>query len=694
LSKPRRLSPPSFEGFEVTDTTAYFVLAGQSLIDNWFRQPGVLDAFKAEFLKYNPQYSDVQFFDAATGGSAILKSTAELNFQLNGNLKTETNYWYDETTGTPGPILASYESKLTSWAAGKTVLGIIWDQGQADTANVQSDALAAQYRAGLEYVLGKLKADSGALAIYIEGLGDRSTYSQRLHGGTETIRDIQKAYAAAHDFAHVLTTTFDLPLSDAVHPTDAGAITSAVRMADAISGIAASPDVNHAIMAADGTIYLTLNNSADQALLPLTSVDGFMLNGSAIASVTVDSNANVVVIHPVSVADQEHLEYAPPQISFQMTGSDMLLVDGPTGNLPVQPFDLDLSPSSIAIEAVGSAGSYDFEGTNGADVIVAFSGNDKLLGHAGNDTLDGRAGSDRLTGGTGDDTYYVDSYSDRVIENAGEGADSVFATASYKLGDNVEQLTLSGSANLYGYGNALDNALTGNNGINKLFGMEGNDTLDGEGGADRTTGGLGDDRYYVETYSDRVIEAADQGTDAIFSTSDFRLGANVEKLTLRGANDLWGYGNADHNVLTGNTGANKLYGLGGSDTLSGGSGNDWLEGGAGQDKLNGGSGNDSFVFRVGDFGGSTTGTADLIQDFTHGEDHIRLNFVDANSTLSGDQAFQFMGAGSFDGHAGELRYEEISGNTYISGDTNGDGTADFMIRVDGLHELASSDFVL
>jgi hypothetical protein len=28
------------------------------------------------------------------------------------------------------------------------------------------------------------------------------------------------------------------------------------------------------------------------------------------------------------------------------------------------------------------------------------------------------------------------------------------------------------------------------------------------------------------------------------------------------------------------------------------------------------------------------------------------------------------------------------------GDTNGDGTADFMIRLDGLHSLTGGDFVL
>jgi len=56
--------------------------------------------------------------------------------------------------------------------------------------------------------------------------------------------------------------------------------------------------------------------------------------------------------------------------------------------------------------------------------------------------------------------------------------------------------------------------------------------------------------------------------------------------------------------------------------------------------------------------------------------------------------FAFVGTAAFDGHAGELRYEEISGNTYLYGDTNGDGAADFMIRLDGLHALVSADLTL
>jgi hypothetical protein len=62
-------------------------------------------------------------------------------------------------------------------------------------------------------------------------------------------------------------------------------------------------------------------------------------------------------------------------------------------------------------------------------------------------------------------------------------------------------------------------------------------------------------------------------------------------------------------------------------------------------------------------------------------------------TTDGDQAFAFVGADAFHGVAGELRYEQISGNTYVQGDTDGDGIADFWIRHDGLHALTSGDII-
>jgi hypothetical protein len=52
------------------------------------------------------------------------------------------------------------------------------------------------------------------------------------------------------------------------------------------------------------------------------------------------------------------------------------------------------------------------------------------------------------------------------------------------------------------------------------------------------------------------------------------------------------------------------------------------------------------------------------------------------------------GIRAFSDTAGELRYEQISGATYLTGDTTGDGLADFMIKVDGSHVFTTGDFGL
>lgn len=245
-------------------------------------------------------------------------------------------------------------------------------------------------------------------------------------------------------------------------------------------------------------------------------------------------------------------------------------------------------------------------------------------------------------------------------------------------------------------GQAGNDQLTGAAGADRLLGGLGNDTLNGAGGADALYGNAGNDQYVVDHLGDLVFEVLGEGADVVLTDlALYTLTQNVENLTATGLGGLNGSGNALANVLTGAGGNDVLHGLDGKDTLSGGAGADVLHGGAGVDSLTGGLGADTFLFDLFSDLGNTRTTTDTIADFSHAEgDHIDLSALDANSLLAGDQAFSFLGAGAFTRHAGELRSVATATGTTIYGDLNGDGVADFLIKVNGNINLVSTDFVL
>ena len=426
---------------------------------------------------------------------------------------------------------------------------------------------------------------------------------------------------------------------------------------------------------------LTLSGQADDANvgtlgLKVTATDQGGLSASTSFNLVVN-NVNEGPIVAMAMSDQSAVDgstfrYVIPAamftdpdtgdtLNFKVTQANgqalpgWLSFDATTRTLSGTPSSADLGRLNLSVRVTDSGGlsasnPFSLNVSPAADqVLLGTGGNDTLIGLSGNDTLDGKLGADTMRGGLGNDTYLVDNVGDVVIETANQGTDTVKSSVSYTLAANVENLTLMGTANITGYGNAGDNVLSGvdNSGANILKGGAGNDiyiigagdkvyenanegidtvisdhsytltadtenltlsgtaaidatgnasdnviignsganTLNGDAGADSMTGGAGDDTYVVDNTGDQVIELANEGNDTVKSSITYALGNNVENVTLTGTAAINGFGNALDNVMTGNSAANYLAGFDGNDTLKDNGANDILQGGQGNDTL-------------------------------------------------------------------------------------------------------------
>ena len=142
-------------------------------------------------------------------------------------------------------------------------------------------------------------------------------------------------------------------------------------------------------------------------------------------------------------------------------------------------------------------------------------------------------------------------------------------------------------------------------------------------------------------------------------------------------------------TIIGDSSANTFAGLDGDDTVLGGDGQDILYGGKGQDTLTGGADADTLRFSAPDTIGELP---DYIMDFSQADgDVIDLHEFEGFIEM---QSFSLIGTADFSGAAWQLRYEHVSGETVISGDTDGDTQADFEIHCVGTIDLTANDFLL
>lgn len=330
-------------------------------------------------------------------------------------------------------------------------------------------------------------------------------------------------------------------------------------------------------------------------------------------------------------------------------------------------------------------------GDDGGGVLRGGAGSDTLTGGDGDDLLDGGDGADILTGGAGDDEYVVTDDADVLVEDADGGTDKVSASLNWRLADAFENLELT--AAVTGYGNGADNDLDARHYGGTLYGLAGNDTLWGEENA-TLVGGEGDDTYFVNDLSTRIIESADGGNDTAYR--DFSYGglytvyfldANVETVHIfdnysfingyydfiyedseTTANDL-------SNLVFGGLGDNTIHGMAGNDTIHGDRGDDILDGGNGTDYLDGGRGSDIVLYTS----NTTPVRVDLIAGTVSfpgkGWASETIVSVEGAQTGSGNDVFIGNGAAnSFVGNAGNDTFDGAGGDDVFEG---GDGTDSF-----------------
>ena len=316
------------------------------------------------------------------------------------------------------------------------------------------------------------------------------------------------------------------------------------------------------------------------------------------------------------------------------------------------------------ILAAAAAGSI-IHGGGGDDTINGAAGNDVLHGGADNDTLYGFDGDDIIYGNAGDDTLWGLAGNNILI--GGAGVDSLFGftgISATSYADSSAAVNINLATNVNSGGDAQGDLLYG---ITDIIGTIFNDSLTGDYKDNTITGGAGAD----------IIDG-DDGFDFIsYVTSNAAVNVNLAVTTAQSGGDA--QGDTLFNI-------ENIIGSSHNDTLLGNSIANIISGGLGNDTMTGGDGADIFKYSSVSDSGTAAGLRDIITDFVKGTDKIDL--ADFAGT------FTFKGTGALGGSVPGVNYAQVSGNTIIGIDADGNGTLDMQIELTGLHTLAASDFLL
>lgn len=341
-------------------------------------------------------------------------------------------------------------------------------------------------------------------------------------------------------------------------------------------GIYATGGNNDVIIGARGSIYGTQTAMWFDGQVDVVNAGSITSSGAGIvakAGATVNNSGEIRVGTSAVVSDTT-LDLANSGI---IEAADPFIAVSSVGNLNL--VNTGYIRGGAAISTSGGTNTLNNSGTIiGITTGHAYQGFGGVDGVLNNGLMQSEtAGSDTVLLGAGADTYN------------GRGG-TVIGWVKGEAGTDI----LLGGANV----DWLDGGTEGD----ALSGSGGNDVLIGGAGADLMVGGAGNDTFSVENAGDAIQEAANEGTDQVFSSVSYTLAVNIEVLSLIGPSNVAinGGGNNGDNTLQGSAGNNILDARGGNDVLRGMDGNDTLIGGTGNDAMYGGAGDDYYFVDGGD----------------------------------------------------------------------------------------------
>lgn len=288
--------------------------------------------------------------------------------------------------------------------------------------------------------------------------------------------------------------------------------------------------------------------------------------------------------------------------------------------------------------------------------IATGEANDTILGGAGDDSISVGNGSNVVISGGGADTVGTGNGLDRIDLGAGDDlllVDAINITTADTLDGGTGLDTLRLGAGLFSYHST---SFTNFRGIERF----------------ELTSNEAHNLTFLNAYYDSAGFTG--STITVISTSTVGVTLSATGVSLFNGRTL---------EATLGGGNDSVWGTANNDTISAGDGTDFVRGMNGADVLTGGSGNDVFAFYS--WTESSSGTVDVITDYTVGEDRIDISGMTASLT--------YIGTGPFTGIGGQVRWQNSGGNTYVYVDTNGDYIQDFILQLNGTKTLTSADFL-